>query len=328
MMRAQKKYSFKKILRYFLLILLILIGILFFQNYDHSSEAKDFTRLADTTIIRKDLEVIINTPKKRNFEHTDVLDSVANYINEQFSTCTNRISIQNYEVRNKYYSNIIASFGPENGERIIVGAHYDVCGEQDGADDNASGTAGLLALARLFKNTNLKYRIDLVAYTLEEPPFFGTEKMGSYVHAKSLYDAKIPVKGMISLEMIGYYSEEENSQHYPVGMMKWFYGSKGNYITIVQKSIDGDFSDQFKKLSFTNNSLLTKSFKAPSFFGGIDLSDHRNYWKFGYSALMITNTSFYRNKKYHTDGDVLSNLHIPNIGLVVDGVYRTLKKVQ
>jgi hypothetical protein len=152
--------------------------------------------------------------------------------------------------------------------------------------------------------------------------------MGSYIHAKSLYDEKIPVKGMISLEMIGYFSEEENSQDYPVGIMKWFYGSKGNYITIVQKSLDGNFSKEFKKLSFTNNSILTKSFKAPSFFGGIDLSDHRNYWKFGYSTVMVTNTSFYRNKNYHTKGDILANINIPNMGLVIDGVFRVLKVIK
>jgi Peptidase family M28 len=327
-MAIKKPYSFKKIIKYFFFVLLLLIGVLVLQNYPASSEPKNLTRLCDTILIRKNLEAIINTPKKRNFQNVDVLDSTANYIKSQFSTCTNRVTVQKFEARNKLYSNVIASFGPEDGERIIVGAHYDVCGEQDGADDNASGTVGLFALARLLTNTDLKYRIDLVAYTLEEPPFFRTEKMGSYVHAKSLYDAKIPVKGMISLEMIGYFSDEENSQEYPIGIMKWFYGSKGNYITVVQKSIDGAFSKQFKKLAFENNSILTKSFKAPSFFGGIDLSDHRNYWKFGYSAVMITNTSFYRDTNYHTKEDVLSNLNIPNIGLVVDVVFRALREIK
>jgi hypothetical protein len=327
-MPIKNRFSFKKIIKYFFFILLLLIGVLVLQNYPASSEPKNLARLCDTILIRKNLETIINTPKKRNFQNVDVLDSTANYIKSQFSTCTNRVTVQKFEARNKSYSNVIASFGPEGGERIIVGAHYDVCGEQDGADDNASGTVGLLALARLLTNTDLKYRIDLIAYTLEEPPFFRTEKMGSYVHAQSLYDAKIPVKGMISLEMIGYFSDEENSQDYPLGIMKWFYGSKGNYITIVQKSIDGAFSKQFKTLAFENNSILTKSFKAPSFFGGIDLSDHRNYWKFGYSAVMITNTSFYRDTNYHTQGDVLVNLNIPNIGLVVDGVFRALRKIK
>lgn len=318
----------KKVLRYVLIAIVSLTGCFVVQNYPASSGPKNLPRLADTSAIKNDLLAIVYTPNYRNFLNVEVLDGVAGYIKSAFLTCTQRVTEQTFEVKGKLYRNIIASFGPENGERIIVGAHYDVCGEQDGADDNASGVAGVLGLARLLKNNVLKYRIDLVAYTLEEPPFFAREEMGSYVHAKSLYDAKISVKGMISLEMIGYYSNEKNSQQYPLGFLKWFYGNKGNFITIVQKSTDGDFSKEFKRLAFQNNSILTKSFNAPSFFGGIDLSDHRNYWKFGYSAVMITNTSFYRNHSYHTKGDSLSKLSIPNIGLVIDGVFRTLKEMK
>lgn len=318
----------KKIIKYTILTILLLIGIFIFQNYPISSAPKDLPRLADTSNIRRNLEAIINTPKSRNYKNIDVLDSIANYIRLEFLKFSDRITTQQFGVRDQSYSNIIASFGPEDGERIIVGAHYDVCGQQDGADDNASGVAGLLELARLLKNNELKYRVDLVAYSLEEPPFFGTQQMGSYVHAKSLHDANVPVKGMISLEMIGYFSDAEGSQDYPLGFLKWFYGSKGNYITIVQKSLPGSFAKQFKELAFENNSIVTKSFRVPSFFGGIDLSDHRNYWKFGYSALMVTNTSFYRNTSYHQKGDTLQHLNIPKMGLVVDGVFRVLAAIK
>jgi hypothetical protein len=227
-------------------------------------------------------------------------------------------------VNGNTYKNIIASFGPENGKRIIVGAHYDVCGNQDGADDNASGVAGILELARLLKTQALKYRIDLVAYSLEEPPYFNTKQMGSYIHAKSLHDANISVKGMVSLEMIGYFSDKENSQDYPIGIMKWIYGDKGNFITIVQKSFCGEFAKEYKRLSFKNNSIPTKSFRTPWFLGGANLSDHQNYWKFGYSAIMVTNTAFFRNHNYHRNLDQLDALNIPKMGLVIDGVFRTL----
>jgi Peptidase family M28 len=319
----------KKTIKYTLAILLLLIGVFVIQNYPISSEPKLLTRLADTANIKRNLAAIINTPEKRIYYNVAVLDSVAGYIKNEFSKYTDRVSRQLYMVNNQFYSNIIASFGPEAGERIVVGAHYDVCGEQDGADDNASGVAGILELARLLQDdTTLRYRIDLVAYTLEEPPFFATENMGSYVHAKSLHEAKVPIKGMVSLEMIGYFSDTANSQRYPLGFLKWFYGSKGNYITIVQKSWAGGFAKQFKKLAFQNNSILTKSFKAPSFMGGIDLSDHRNYWQFGYDAIMVTNTSFYRNTNYHKTEDVLGRLDIPKMGLVVDGVWRVLKAIK
>lgn len=145
------------------------------------------------------------------------------------------------------YKNIICTINPEKKERIIIGAHYDVCGNQDGADDNASGIVGLLELARQLKNLDLNYRIDFVAYTLEEPPFFGTDYMGSHIHAKYLFDNKIPVKGMICLEMIGYYRDDENSQDYPLGFLSWIYGKKGDYITVVQKYWNGKFGNDIKR---------------------------------------------------------------------------------
>lgn len=302
--------------------------IFIIQNYPTSSEAKNLTRLSDTINIRRNLESIINTSDYRNHKNIDVLDTVAERVRQEFLRHTNRVSIQNFKVNENSYKNIIASFGPEDGERIIVGAHYDVCRDQDGADDNASGVAGVLELARLLKGQSLKYRIDLVAYTLEEPPYFNTKEMGSYIHAKSLHDADIPVKGMVSLEMIGYYSDKENSQDYPIGIMKWTYGDKGNFITIVQKSFCGEFAKEFKKISFKNNSIATKSFRTPSFLGGANLSDHKNYWKFGYSAVMVTNTAFFRNHNYHTKLDKLEALNIPKMGLVIDGVFRTLTHLE
>jgi len=314
----------KRFLRYSLLILLVLLLIFVFQNIPASSYAKTLTNLSDTSHLRRSLELIINTSSPRTYNNVDILDTVAERIRNEFQQNTDRVSFQNYSVEGKQYKNVIASFGPEEGERIIVGAHYDVCGNQDGADDNASGVAGILELARLLKDKTSKYRIDLVAYTLEEPPYFNSKQMGSYIHAKSLHDAHVSIKGMISLEMIGYYSENENSQDYPIGLMKWIYGNKGNYITIVQKSFCGAFAKQFKELSFENNSIPTKAFRAPSFIGGISLSDHKNYWKFGYSAVMVTNTAFYRNHNYHEETDKLATLDISKMGQTIDGVYRSL----
>lgn len=315
---------FKRILLYLLLVLSVLILIFAIQNYPASSGPKNLPLLSDTNHIKKCLESLINTPKARNYRNTEVLDTVAERIKREFSQYTDRVSFQEYQAGNSIYKNVVASFGPEKGERIIAGAHYDVCGDQDGADDNASGVAGLLELARLFKQTNLKYRIDLVAFTLEEPPFFKTKNMGSYIHAKSLHDANVPVKGMISLEMIGYYAEEEGSQDYPVGVLEWVYGSKADYITIAQKSLCGAFAKEYKRVAFENNSIPTKSFRSPSFLGGVDLSDQINYWDFGYSAVMITNTAFFRNKNYHQPADKLATLNLSKMALTIDGVYRTL----
>jgi hypothetical protein len=314
----------KRLLKLLLYVLLVTIGLLTLENYPANSQPKSVERISDTANIKRCLNLVVNTPKPRSVANVDMLDTVGNRIRTELLQYTSRVSFQEFRIANTEFRNVIASFGPENGKRIIVGAHYDVCREQDGADDNASGVAGVLELARLLKNKALKYRIDLVAYSTEEPPYFNTTNMGSYVHAKSLYDSGTPVFGMISLEMIGYYSDEENSQQYPVGALKWIYGDKGNFITIVRKSFSGKFARQYKRLAFQNNSIETKSFKAPSFFGGINLSDHSNYWRFGYSAIMITNTSFFRNHNYHKTSDRIETLDVVRMGLTIDGVYRTL----
>jgi hypothetical protein len=108
---------------------------------------------------------------------------------------------------------------------------------------------------------------------------------------------------MICLKMLGYYSDAEDSQHYPVGLMEWFYGDKADYITLVQKSENGAFGDELTEILKQEQYLPTKSFSGPSWVPGVDYSDHLNYWKFGYSVLMVTNTSFYRNDNYHQTSD-------------------------
>jgi hypothetical protein len=150
--------------------------------------------------------------------------------------------------------------------------------------------------------------------------------MGSYIHSKSLYDKGEKIKGMICLEMIGYFDEHKKSQNYPIGILKLFYGNKADYITVVQKFGNGKFGRQFKRKMKKLNIIKTKSFKAPVSIPGIDLSDHMNYWKFDYSAVMITNTAFYRNKNYHEPTDKMETLDIKRMSLVIDELYLTVKE--
>ena len=295
----------------------ILIGFLFiFIAYYGSISAQ-----SDTSLIKSHLKILTKTPRFRNHNNIDQLNLTADYIKTIFEKSSDSVSVQEYNVDQKTYKNIICSFGTENKKRIIIGAHYDVCGDQEGADDNASGVVGLLELSRLLQGKKLDYRIDLVAYTLEEPPYFRTEFMGSYIHAKSLNEAKADIYGMISLEMIGYFKEEAKSQDYPLGILSVKYGNKGNYITIVKKFGSGPFVHKFSKSFKSTKSILTKTFSGPPALPGIDFSDHLNYWKFNYDALMITDTSFYRNKNYHQKTDTMETLDIPRMSKVIDGVY-------
>lgn len=277
--------------------------------------------------MEKNVRLLASTNPARNSQHPEMLTKVAFHLLGEFSRYTTSYEMQDYEVDGYTFYNVIASFGPDSAERIIIGAHYDVCGNQPGADDNASGVAGLLELARMLKNQNLKYRIDLVAYTLEEPPYFRTENMGSFVHAQSLKMRNAPVLGMISLEMIGFFKDEKNSQRYPLNFLKLFYGSRGDYITLVNKMSSGKFARRFTKKFKKAKTIRSKRFKAPKSLTGIDFSDHLNYWFFGYSALMITDTSFYRTPHYHQKTDTPETLDFNRMAQVVDGVFQSLQNM-
>ncbi|MCR9173869.1 MAG: M28 family peptidase [bacterium] len=289
------------------------------------SKASELADISDTLRIYNHLKYLTKSDQFRNFQNVARLDSVAAYIFREFEQYADTTFYQEYEVDGNVYRNVICSFGTQNSTRTIVGAHYDVCGAQEGADDNASGVVGLLELARLFHDDTLNERIDLVAYTLEEPPFFRTKNMGSYVHAKSLVDDSVNVSGMVCLEMIGYFDDEKGSQEYPVGGMKAVYGSKGDYIALVSQMGPGKFVSDFNKRFNKTKRINTKEIAAPKSMTGIDFSDHLNYWLFGFKALMITDTAFFRNKHYHEKSDTMEKLDLARMADVIDAVYFALR---
>jgi hypothetical protein len=293
---------------------LVIVFTLFIPIYSFASEG------SDTVLIKKHLTALTKTNGFRNYQNIDLLNKTATYIQSVFIQYSDSVRIQEYVVDGKVYKNVVCSFGTMHQKRIIIGAHYDVCGNQQGADDNASGIVGLLETARLLKGKKLSYRIDLIAYTLEEPPYFRTEYMGSYQHAKALYENKTDVYGMLSIEMIGFFKDAKKSQSYPVGLLSLFYGNKGDYITIVKKFSGGKFASHFSNSFKKSNAIKTKTFKGPKFLPGIDFSDHLNYWNFGFSALMITDTSFYRNQNYHQSTDTMETLDIGRMAKVIDGI--------
>jgi hypothetical protein len=306
------------------LILIIFVKAGFCQSI---SIDRKRTSKSDTARIYKDLKFITKEGINRNYKNLDTLNKVAKYIKTRFLEISDLVEEQKFIVKGFEYKNIICSLGPKDAKRIVIGAHYDVCKDQEGADDNASGVAGLIELGRMLKDTPLNYRIDFVAYTLEEPPYFRTENMGSFIHAKSLFNNGVDIYGMISLEMIGYFSDEKDSQDFPLSIMELFYGDVGNFITIVQKYGSGKFGRKFNKFMKQEQILPTKTFKGPEWLEGVNYSDHRNYWKFGYDAVMVTNTAFFRDKCYHKQCDVLERLDIKRLALVVDEVYKTIIKM-
>jgi Zn-dependent M28 family amino/carboxypeptidase len=264
----------------------------------------------------------------RNFENPGQLEKAATYIEAQLLSYGLNPENQTFLVEGKVFRNIVVRFGKKEGKLLVIGAHYDTCGEQPGADDNASGVAGLLEISALLAKLPQQELapVELVFYTLEEPPNFRTSNMGSYVHAASLAAKGIKIRGMISLEMIGYFTEEKGSQKFPLRVLKLFYPSRGNFIAFVGKTGQGHFVRRAKRKMRGPCPVSICTINAPSKIPGIDFSDHLNYWKFGYKAMMITDTSFYRNFEYHKNGDTPERLDYKKMAGVVEGVIQYILK--
>jgi hypothetical protein len=287
------------------------------------------TMKAKTKRIYSDVNFLTTLTPARNFLNKVSLEKAARYIQDEFVRMGARPEIQTWQAEGYEYKNIIASFNPGKSRRLIVGAHYDVCGDQPGADDNASAVAGLLETARLVFENNppIDYRIDFVAYCLEEPPFFATPNMGSYVHAKSLHENKADVIGMICFEMIGYFSDEPNSQPFPSPDLAELYPHTANFIMVVGIEKYADFNNKVHQLMFEGSAIDVQIINFPT--GDINaglayLSDQRNYWKFGYPALMINDTSFVRNPNYHQQSDTIETLDFEKMTAVINSAYKAI----
>lgn len=281
----------------------------------------------DPIRLKTHVTTLCETMHPRNCMSVSNLDSCARYIEGHFVNAGARVEMQEFTVNRKVFRNVIGRFGDGERRCVIVGAHYDTCDDTPGADDNASGTAALIELAYLLGKSPTGIPVELVAYTLEEPPFFRTGHMGSAVHAKRFADAKRPAAGMISLEMVGYYSDEWKSQSYPVLLLRLIYPSRGNFISVIGRWDQGAWIKGVKAGMKGATDLPVYSMRAPSFLQGIDYSDHFNYWRYGIPALMVTDTAFYRNMAYHTPDDVPERLDYSRLAKVVAGVYASLQSL-
>lgn len=277
----------------------------------------------------------------RSYEQARNINRAASYIQDQLTAVCENVTIQEYAVQDIAYKNVIARFGPASGPMIVIGAHYDSDGDANagarypegyspathtpGADDNASGVAGLIELARLLQKNPPNRPVELVAYTLEEMPFFRTKHMGSMQHATLLAEQGREVALMLSLEMIGYFSDKPGSQEYPVSGMRMLYPDTGNFIALVGRFEDFSIMRRVKATMAGATDLPVFSINAPILVQGIDFSDHRSYWAKDYPALMVTDTAFYRNPYYHDAEDTYEKLDYKRMAKVVESVYSVVQ---
>jgi Zn-dependent M28 family amino/carboxypeptidase len=211
--------------------------------------------------------------------------------------------------------NIEAEVGG-NDEIIVVGAHYDTVSGSPGADDNASGVAAMIELARRFASRSPERTIRFVAFANEEPPFFDTLQMGSLRYAQRCHDRGEKIVAMLSLETIGFFNDAPQSQQYP-SMLGLVYPSTANFIAFVSNLRSRALLRRCVKRF---SGLPVESGALPEFIAGVAWSDQYAFWKFGYPAVMVTDTALYRNPHYHTASDTPATLDYDRLGRVVEGL--------
>lgn len=271
--------------------------------------------------LRRHVEVLAGELVPRDAGHPENLARAAEYVRGKLLEALGTAELQPFVVDGHTHHNVSARLGPAGAERIVVGAHYDAAAPGVGADDNASGVAGLLELTRVLAGGALDMEVELVAFALEEPPHFGSASMGSHFHAQDLVRRGVRVRAMLCLEMIGCFADEPGSQAYPLPILAWLYPTRGNFVAVVGALGQAGLVRRVKRALAGATELPVRSLNAPRSIPGVDLSDHRNYWAAGIEAVMITDTAFFRNPRYHTAEDTPGTLDYRRMAQVVDGVH-------
>lgn len=228
---------------------------------------------------------------------------------------------QTFEVAGHTFANIVAEIPAtkDPSSIIVFGAHYDTAGNLPGANDNASGVATVLELARTFAGSKPQKTVRWVFFTNEEPPYFQSPAMGSYVYAKRCHERKEDIDAMFSIETIGYYTDEPKSQAYPIGFHPG-YPDRGDFLGFVADLKSTFLLRSALKAFRANTALHAEGVVAPSTIAGIGWSDHWSFWQFGYKALMLTDTAPYRYPYYHSAQDTPDKLNWKDFGRAVEGI--------
>ena len=253
----------------------------------------------------------------RNVWEPESLAAAASYIERELG----RVERQTFEVDDEPVSNLIAEVrgASKADEIVVIGAHYDTVYDSPGADDNASGVAAMLVLARRFRDAKPARTLRFVAFVNEEPPHFQTETMGSWQYARRCREREENVVAMLSLETIGYYDATEGSQQYPAPLDA-FYPNRGDFLAFAanlgSRSLVRECVDAFR----AHGSLPAESAALPEVIPQIGWSDQWSFWEFRYKAVMVTDTAPFRNPHYHTSHDTPDTLDYERLARAVDGL--------
>jgi hypothetical protein len=277
--------------------------------------------------LKAHVESLANGIGERNILVPQTMEAAAGALRDFWEKTGYRVDVQSFQVGQVTCVNLAVEILGETrpDEIVVVGAHYDTVPGSPGANDNGSAVAAMLELSRLFKGRSTGKTLRFVAFANEEPPFFKTRSMGSFVYAERCSKARENIVAMLSLETIGYYRDEPGTQKYPFPF-RFFYPHTGNFITVV-----GNLRSKPLVQSFSRHFMEASDFPlecaAPfGFLTGIDWSDQWSFWRFGYPAVMITDTALFRYPYYHSPFDTPDRVDYQALARVTHGIYEALDK--
>jgi Zn-dependent M28 family amino/carboxypeptidase len=271
--------------------------------------------------LRAHVRMLAEAIGERNLWRYGALQRAADYIFENLEAHGYTPRRQTYEISRLPVSNIDAALvGTRwSAEILVIGAHYDTVNGCPGANDNATGVAAMLELARRFARHPRPRTIRFAAFVNEEPPFFKTEQMGSLMYARAAKERRERVIGMLSLETIGYYSEAPGSQQYPAPVAR-LYPDTGNFIGFVSNVQSARLLMKARRAFKRRTPFPLQSAALPEVIAGVGWSDHWAFWQAGYRAMMVSDTAPFRYPWYHTADDTPDKIDYDKFAHVVDGL--------
>jgi len=315
---------------------IVIFGVLFFATsfYVTSMPGRSYSGplrgLSDIDVqtrekLKQHVSVLAERIGERNTKRYDSLKAALKYIKDTFEVEAFHVYEQEYFVGSTSVTNVETELpGTQKpDEVIIIGAHYDSVSGSPGANDNASGVAALLELARNLKDRGAARTIRFVAFANEEPPYFQTDGMGSRVYARRSRERGERIIGMISLETIGYYSDLEKSQLYPFPF-SLYYPSKGDFLGFVGNISSRALVRRAVEVFRADAALPSQGIAAPGWLTGVGWSDQWSFWKEDYPAIMITDTAIFRYPHYHRLSDTPDKLDYDRMARAVSGISRVI----
>ncbi len=276
--------------------------------------------------IASHIGMLAGTIGERNYWRYEALQAAADYIERQFLEMGYEVRPQTYEIDGRPFRNLEVELPgrARPDEIVVVGAHYDSVRGSPGANDNASGVAALLELARLLRSKTLDRSLRLVAFVNEEPPFYRSELMGSQAYVRDIQAKGERIAAMLSLETIGFYSEAPGSQRYPFPI-NFFYPDRGDFIAFVANLGSGRLVRKVVSDFRRHTDFPSEGIAAPGMIPGVDWSDQWAFWAAGYPAVMVTDTALYRYPYYHSAADRPERVDYGRTARVVAGLARVVE---